>query len=97
MSSVQVIQQTFHDSQFTHTFSYTNRKPNLATMDFRYGEGLELKHLPEMVFPDNLLHLEYNASGFVLEFNTLDAMKLMSTTDTHSVRVAMSEPWQASK
>jgi hypothetical protein len=50
-----------------------------------------------MVFPDNILHLEYISSGFVLEFNTLEAMKLMSTTDTNSVRVAMAEAWQASK
>jgi len=64
---------------------------------FRYSNELDLKHYPEMVFPDNILHLEYKPTGFVLMFNTLDAMKLMTTQDTESVRVACAEAWQASK
>lgn len=50
-----------------------------------------------MVFPDNTVHLVHETSGIVLEFNTLNAMKLISTQDTESIKVACSESWQASK
>lgn len=64
---------------------------------FRYSDQLTLKHLPDMVFPDNYLHLLHVPTGLVLEFNTLEAIKLISTQDTESIQIACSEAWQASK
>lgn len=63
----------------------------------RYTEQLPLKHFPDMVFPDNCLQLVHEASGIILEFNTLNAMKLMPTDATESIKVPCSEAWQASK
>lgn len=63
----------------------------------RYSDQLPLTHYPDMVFPDNMIHLVHETSGIILEFNTLNAMKLISTQDTESIKVACSEAWQASK
>ena len=49
-----------------------------------------------MVFPDNILELVYEETGFTLSFNALDAMKLINTT-TSSIHVAYSEEWRALK
>lgn len=50
-----------------------------------------------MVFPDNCLYLVHEQSGLILEFNTLQAMKLMATHDIEDIQVECSEAWQASK
>jgi len=63
----------------------------------RYNEQLSLKHLPDMVFPDNYLHLLHERSGVVLEFNTLEAIKLIAAHDSNPIQVDCSEAWQASK
>jgi len=62
----------------------------------RFSAELALKHLPEMVFPDNVLRLVHPNSGFVIEFNALDAMRSISTTSS-PVQVACSEHWKASR
>jgi len=62
----------------------------------RFSAELALTHLPEMVFPDNILRLVHPNSGFVIEFNALDAMRSISTT-TSPVQVACSEHWKASR
>jgi len=62
----------------------------------RYNAELKLKHYPEMVFPDNVLHLEHEKTGFILQFNCLDAMKRMSV-DSEEIQVASSEVWKKSR
>ncbi|CAL8074800.1 unnamed protein product [Orchesella dallaii] len=88
------------DIQFPSTNSETSSTQTVPVVKChvcRYTEQLNLKHLPDMVFPDNYLHLRHEASGLILEFNTLDAMKLMSTQDTESLQIACSKDWQASQ
>ena len=40
-----------------------------------YRRGLTLPHLPDMVFPDNVLRLVRRDDGVGIEFNALDALK----------------------
>jgi len=56
---------------------------------------LELPSLPEMVFGDNILHIEH-AAGFGIQFNALDALKLVD--NKHDLmKVAVAEEWQSKR
>ncbi|XP_033107007.1 TIP41-like protein [Anneissia japonica] len=61
----------------------------------RYQRSLELPQLPEMVFGDNVLRIEHQA-GFGIEFNALDALKLV---DAHQdlLKVAVAKAWQEAR
>lgn len=62
---------------------------------FRYEKELDLPQLPEMTFASNMLKLSH-AKGFSMEFNALDALKLVdSKNDT--MKVAVAEDWQESR
>lgn len=56
---------------------------------------LPIPHLPDMVFPDNILKIALsNGSG--IEFNTLDALKLVNDKED-SVKVAVAEAWKEAR
>ncbi|XP_064399433.1 TIP41-like protein [Halichondria panicea] len=57
----------------------------------RYGHELNLPSLPEMVFPESRLELEHEC-GCVLSFITLDALKLINSTE-EPLKVAAAEDW----
>jgi type 2A phosphatase activator TIP41 len=56
---------------------------------------LSIPHLPDMVFPDNVLRIQLsNGSG--IEFNALDALKLVNDKED-PVKVAIAEAWKESR
>ncbi|KAK2151880.1 hypothetical protein LSH36_347g00017 [Paralvinella palmiformis] len=60
-----------------------------------YEAQLSLPHLPEMVFDKNRLHIEHQ-NGFGLEFNALDALKLVRD-DQADLKVAEADEWLAAR
>lgn len=56
---------------------------------------LSIPHLPDMVFPDNVLRIQLS-NGAGIEFNTLDALKLVNDKED-SVKVAVAEAWIESR
>lgn len=61
----------------------------------KFESQLELPQFPEMVFPNNVLHLEHTGK-FGIEFNTLDALKMVDAHQDH-LKVAVSEAWQEAR
>ncbi|XP_026462981.1 TIP41-like protein [Ctenocephalides felis] len=59
-----------------------------------YNEILEIPHLPDMVFPKNVLALKYKNHG-TITFNALDALKRVR--DIHNTKIACSEMWLESR
>nr|CAG4637091.1 EOG090X07SL [Ceriodaphnia reticulata] len=56
---------------------------------------LSIPHLPDMVFPDNILRIQLsNNSG--IEFNALDALKLVNDKED-LVKVAVAEAWKEAR
>ena len=56
---------------------------------------LSIPHLPDMVFPDNVLRIQLsNGSG--IEFNALDALRLVNDKED-LVKVAIAEAWKESR
>jgi len=67
-----------------------------TTCDFcKYTNALELPHLPEMVFANNVLYLTH-VSGGQIQFNTLDALKHVSNGKL-PLKVACSDAWKESR
>lgn len=64
-------------------------------IDFRYYKILQFPHMPDMVFPDNILSLEYSKGGRI-QFTALDAMKCIDITRL-PIQVACAEEWQESR
>ncbi|OWF51675.1 TIP41-like protein [Mizuhopecten yessoensis] len=61
----------------------------------RFDSQLELPQFPEMVFANNVLRLEH-MGGFGIEFNTLDALKMVDAHHDH-LKVAVSQAWQEAR
>lgn len=64
-----------------------------------YTAELRLPHLPEMVFPRNVLRLRHR-SGFAVEFNALDALRgvtVGATPEAQRLRVACADDWRSSR
>ncbi|XP_077293315.1 TIP41-like protein [Arctopsyche grandis] len=61
----------------------------------RYYKILQFPHMPDMVFPDNILSLEYSKGGRI-QFTALDAMKCIDITRL-PIQVACAEEWQESR
>ena len=61
----------------------------------RFSKDIELPSLPEMVFPGNSLRLEHE-NGCVLEFLTLEALKLVENT-REPLKVPVAEDWSKSQ
>ncbi|XP_003705401.1 TIP41-like protein isoform X2 [Megachile rotundata] len=60
-----------------------------------YSRTLELPHMPDMVFPNNVLTLKHK-DGATLEFNALDALKTVSNGKIN-VQLACAEAWKESR
>ncbi|KAK0085564.1 hypothetical protein PV325_004873 [Microctonus aethiopoides] len=60
-----------------------------------YNRELELKHLPDMVFPNNILSLEHE-TGAKIEFNALDALKRVSNGKIN-IRLPIANEWRESR
>lgn len=61
----------------------------------KFESQLELPQFPEMVFANNILRLEH-AGEFGIEFNTLDALKMVDAHHDH-LKVSVSEAWQEAR
>lgn len=53
--------------------------------------------LPEMIFGDNYVSIEHEASGWGISFNALDALDRVDKTGESMLRVAHSKEWQKSR
>ncbi|EFA01841.1 TIP41-like protein [Tribolium castaneum] len=60
-----------------------------------YTRTLDIPHLPEMVFPNNVLTLTHSSGGQI-EFNALDALKTVANGKL-PIKVACSEEWSESR
>ncbi|KAF2886678.1 hypothetical protein ILUMI_19496 [Ignelater luminosus] len=60
-----------------------------------YTNTLQLPHLPEMVFPNNIMQLVHS-SGVQIEFNALEALKLVSNGKL-DIKVSCSDSWKESR
>ncbi|XP_047989587.1 TIP41-like protein [Leguminivora glycinivorella] len=60
-----------------------------------YCKELEIPHFPDMVFPKNILSLTHK-NGAAINFNPLDALKLVSST-TEAIEVSCAEAWQGAR
>merc|ERR1712071_233212 len=56
---------------------------------------LSLPHLPDMVFPENILRIEHS-KGSGIEFNALEALKLVNDKED-DIKVAVAEVWKESR
>lgn len=61
----------------------------------KFDHSLQLPHLPDMVFPKNILTVTYK-TGIRLEFNALDALKCVESCKK-GPQVACAEEWQESR
>ncbi|MCJ1430031.1 hypothetical protein MMC29_007946, partial [Sticta canariensis] len=52
---------------------------------------------PEMIFGDNMVSIEHVASGWGLEFNSLDALDRVDKTGGSMLQVAHSKEWQSTR
>lgn len=64
-------------------------------LSFRYNNTLELPHMPDMVFPNNVLTLKHQ-DGALLQFNALDALRHVSNGKIN-VQLACAEAWKESR
>ncbi|CZT06855.1 related to TIP41-negatively regulates the TOR signaling pathway [Rhynchosporium graminicola] len=53
--------------------------------------------VPEMIFGDNMVSIEHEASGWRLEFNAYDALDQVDKTDKNMLKVAYSQEWSSSR
>lgn len=75
------------------------KKPILSSVELEKWESEYLpglKALPEMVFGNNFIKIENAKHNWQIEFNALDALKLVSLEDA-GIRVAYSKDWIESK
>lgn len=61
----------------------------------RYSRALEMPHMPDMVFPNNVLHLKHK-NGVTLEFKAIDALKRVSNGKI-DIQLACAEAWRESR
>jgi len=60
-----------------------------------YSKELNLSHLPEMVYPSNVLRLKHK-SGCTIEFNTLEALKCVKSR-CENVKIACADNWRKAR
>lgn len=60
-----------------------------------FSRTLELPHMPDMVFPSNILTLKHQ-NGATIQFNALDALKTVSNGKIN-VQLACAEAWKDSR
>ena len=56
---------------------------------------MKLPQVPEMIFADNILRITHEG-GFGIEFNALEALKLVDAEHDH-LKVAMSKVWREAR
>ncbi|BFZ09862.1 hypothetical protein BsWGS_12901 [Bradybaena similaris] len=88
-------QQSFEFGPWTITTCKSHILESEGNNREKFQSELELPQLPEMVFPENYLRIHHK-SGCGLEFNALDALRLV---DAHSdpIKVAASKEWQGAR
>nr|XP_054752690.1 TIP41-like protein [Lytechinus pictus] len=86
----------------TETFSFgpwtiTSVKAHISKTDVvtKHEEELELPQLPEMTFGDNVLRI-HHSGGFGIEFNTIDALRLVDNKHD-TMKVAAADTWQEAR
>lgn len=52
---------------------------------------------PEMIFGDNFMAIEHEASGWAIMFNAFDALDKVDKTGAAMLKVAYSKEWQKSR
>lgn len=52
---------------------------------------------PEMIFGDNVVSVEHLESGWVIEFNSFDALDRVDKTGGSMLQVAHSKEWQSTR
>lgn len=52
---------------------------------------------PEMIFGDNVVSVEHLESGWVIEFNSFDALNRVDKTGESMLQVAHSKEWQSTR
>lgn len=52
---------------------------------------------PEMIFGDNMVSVEHLESGWVIEFNSFDALDRVDKTGGSMLQVAHSKEWQSTR
>lgn len=52
---------------------------------------------PEMIFGDNMITIDHEASGFWISFNTYDALDRVDKTGNTMLQVAHSREWQSTR
>uniref|UniRef100_A0A8R1ICD5 TIP41-like protein n=1 Tax=Caenorhabditis japonica TaxID=281687 RepID=A0A8R1ICD5_CAEJA len=62
----------------------------------KYSSELSLAELPEMVFPRNTLTIHFIGTSSLIEFNCLDALKMVSES-LPDVKVGASSVWQSAR
>ncbi|XP_076278085.1 TIP41-like protein [Lasioglossum baleicum] len=60
-----------------------------------FSRTLELPHMPDMVFPNNILTLKHQ-DGAYIQFNALDALKTVSNGKIN-IQLACAEAWKESR
>ncbi|XP_001601371.1 TIP41-like protein [Nasonia vitripennis] len=60
-----------------------------------YSRALEMPHMPDMVFPNNVLHLKHKNGAF-LEFRALNALQRVSNGKIN-IQLACAEAWRESR
>ncbi|CAD6208810.1 GSCOCG00003617001-RA-CDS [Cotesia congregata] len=60
-----------------------------------YNRALEMPHMPDMVFPNNILTLKHHGKA-EFNFNALDALKLVANGKIN-VKLACADAWQESR
>lgn len=85
----------------SHILQSNCTQPNQCNDDARctvcrYGSELLLPQTPDMVFGNNILQIRHTIGGFGIEFNALDALKMVNHTDD-IMKVAISEAWKQAR
>lgn len=62
----------------------------------RYNRQLDLPHIPDMVFPDNVLRVRHDQTGLGVEFTALEALQRVDS-GKRDVKIACAEEWKASR
>lgn len=84
--------------QFNNWYIETNKGRILASQGEqreKYENEIRLPHLPDMLFADNFLRLSHK-NGFGIEFNALDALKLVDPS-ADLIKVSVAKEWQESR
>ncbi|QLL31538.1 hypothetical protein HG536_0B04020 [Torulaspora globosa] len=76
----------------------TKKRPILNSQELEHWEKHELRGLtlPEMIFGNSFVRIENTRYGWTLQFNALDALKLVNLADS-GIRVSYSKKWMDSK